>query len=207
MNTEFDWSTTALLVVDPQVDVLSSESVVWDLLGAQVERRGIVEKLVSLRDEAGVNGIPILYSWLQVTENDYAAWNLRNALQHLMADRQMMLPEKGSRFIPELEPTPTTVLLSPRKGPSPHHSDLVVQLRQRGIDTVIVAGMIANLCVEAHVRTLTDEGFNAIVVGDAIATTDDASLDATLANFGMLATEVVGTQSIVEAFRAAPAIA
>ncbi len=205
MNTTLDWNTSALLVVDPQVDVLSTESVIWDLLGEQVTKRGVVEKLVSLRDQAEQSGVPVLYSWLQVTEGDYAAWNLRNALQHLTADRQMMLPGKGGRFIPELEPTATTVLLSPRKGPSPGHSDLVVQLRQRGIETVIVAGMIANLCVEAHVRALTDEGFNAIVVGDAIATTDDASHDATLANFGLLATEVVDTPSIIEALGAMPA--
>ena len=205
MNTSLDQGTTALLVVDPQMDVLAKESVIWDLLGEQVTKRGIVEKLVSLRDQAEKSGVLVLYSWLQVTQADYAAWRLRNPLQQLMAARQMMIPGAGGRFMPGLEPTASTVLLSPRKGPSPSHSDLVVQLRQRGIETVIVAGMIANLCVEAHVRALTDEGFNAIVVGDATATTDDASHDAALANFGLLATEVVDMEVALEALRTVPA--
>ena len=207
MKTAPNWSATALLIVDPQMDVLASESVIWDLLGEQVEKRGIVEKLVALRGQAEQSGVPVLYSWLQVTEADYAAWTLRNPLQHLMADRKMMVPGKGGRFMPGLEPTASTVLLSPRKCPSPNHSDLVLQLRQRGIETVVVAGMIANLCVEAHVRALTDEGFNAIVVGDATATTDDASHEAALANFGLLATEVVDTPGLLEALRTVPALA
>ena len=58
--------------------------------------------------------------------------------------------------------------------------------------------MIANLCIESHVRELTDAGFNAYVVGDSIATTDDAAHDATLAGFGMLATGILDSDTVVE---------
>ena len=48
-------------------------------------------------------------------------------------------------------------------------NDLVLQLRKRGIDKVILAGMSANLCVEAHLRELTEQGFEVAVVSDATA--------------------------------------
>jgi nicotinamidase-related amidase len=43
---------------------------------------------------------------------------------------------------------------------SPHHvpqnDDLVLQLRKRRINPVVLAGMSANLCVESHLRHLLD---------------------------------------------------
>jgi nicotinamidase-related amidase len=49
-----------------------------------------------------------------------------------------------------------TVVTSPHKVYGPETNDLVLQLRKRGIDKVILAGMSANLCVEAHMRELLE---------------------------------------------------
>lgn len=200
MNTTIDLSSTALVLVDPQIDVLSPEGVAWDLIGEQVTENKVIERMVALRDAAREAGIPVFYSRLELAETDYASFRSNNGLQALMAERKMMLPGKGARFVPELEPTPDTILLAPRKGPSAVHSDLFVQLQRRGIDTIILAGMIANLCVESHVRDATEVGIQAIVVGDAIATTSAEAYTATLANFGLLATEVVETSAVPAAF-------
>jgi nicotinamidase-related amidase len=51
----------------------------------------------------------------------------------------------------------------------PQTNDLVLQLRERRIDKVILAGMLANLCVESHLRELLEEGFEVAVVKDATA--------------------------------------
>lgn len=198
-----DWKNTALVIVDPQIDVLAPEGALWDLIGEQVDRLGVVDKLVSLRDAAEAAEVPVFYSWIRLTEDDYAGLEPKNGLQQLMASRKMMLPEEGGRFVPALEPTPQTILLKPRQGPSSTASDLNEQLRQRGIETIVFAGMIANLCVESHVRDVADAGFRPIVVSDAIATTDDASLAATLGNFGLFAGGLVETSQAVESLQAA----
>lgn len=132
-----------------------------------------------------------------MTDQDYATWNAHNGLQQLLADRKLFRAGAGARFLPELEPTASTILLSPRKGPSSVHSDVVQQLRSRGISTIVVAGMVGNLCVESQVRDATDDGFDALVVGDAIATLNNEAHEATLANFSLLATEVVSTEEMV----------
>lgn len=196
-----DWTNTALVIIDPQVDVLAPEGALWDLVGDQVSRFGVVDKLVAIRDAAEEAGIPVFYSWLRITEEDYATWTPKNALQQLMAGRKIARPGVGGRFVPQLEPTSATILLEPRKGPSSVSSDLLAQLQKHGIEKIVVAGMIANLCVESHVRDVADAGFGALVVGDAIATTDDATLEASLANFGLLASGVVETSQIVESLQ------
>ena len=45
-----------------------------------------------------------------------------------------------------------TIIASPHKVYGPSTNDLTLQLRKRRVDKVILAGMSANLCVEAHMR-------------------------------------------------------
>ena len=51
-----------------------------------------------------------------------------------------------------------TVVVSPHKVWGPQTNDLVLQLRKRHINKVILAGMLANLCVESHLRELAGAG-------------------------------------------------
>ena len=60
-------------------------------------------------------------------------------------------------------------MASPHKVYGPENNDLALQLRKRGINKVILAGMSANLCVEAHLRELLEQGFQVAVVKDATA--------------------------------------
>jgi nicotinamidase-related amidase len=46
---------------------------------------------------------------------------------------------------------------------------LALQLRKHGFDSVILAGMSANLCTESHMRDLIESGFKVAVVKDATA--------------------------------------
>lgn len=62
-----------------------------------------------------------------------------------------------------------TVITSPHKIVGPESNDLVLQLRKRGINQVVLAGMAANLCVEGHMRELVEQGFEVAVVKDATA--------------------------------------
>ena len=62
-----------------------------------------------------------------------------------------------------------TMVTSPRKVYGPENNDVMLQLRKRNINKVILAGMSANLCVESHLRELLEQGFEVAVVKDATA--------------------------------------
>lgn len=51
-------------------------------------------------------------------------------------------------------------------------TDLEGQLRNAGIDQLVVAGMMTSMCVDATVRAAVDLGFAVTVVGDACAAPD-----------------------------------
>lgn len=51
-----------------------------------------------------------------------------------------------------------TTVRSPLKVCGPAHDHQSAQLRKRGIDTVILAGMSANRCTQAHLCELLEPG-------------------------------------------------
>ena len=84
-------------------------------------------------------------------------------------------------------------------------ADLVLQLRKRGIDKVILAGMSANLCTESHLRELLEQGFEVAVVTDATAAAQVEEGDgyaAALVNFRYMANTVWTTEAAVAAMQA-----
>ena len=94
-----------------------------------------------------------------------------------------------------------TVVTSPHKLYGPEQNDLALQLRKQRIDKVILAGMSANLCVEAHMRELLELGFEVAVVKDATAAAVLPDLDgykAALVNFRMIANAVWTTKETVK---------
>ncbi|QBR91918.1 cysteine hydrolase [Nocardioides euryhalodurans] len=62
----------------------------------------------------------------------------------------------------------------------PGASDLPARLGERGIETVVVAGTVTNVCVEATVRDASTLGHRVILVADACAAVRDRDHNATL---------------------------
>ncbi|HEX4364983.1 MAG TPA: isochorismatase family cysteine hydrolase [Solirubrobacteraceae bacterium] len=195
INTE----RAALLLIDPQVDFLSPSSVVWDVIGEEVERVGVLGKLVRLRQAARAIELPVFYSPHYYADHEYDQWCHLNPLDELMFSRRMFdsaLP--GSAFHPDLEPDDGVVVLSPHKALSGFWSgDVAIQLRQRDIQTIVLAGMAANLCLESHLRDAIENGFDVIVVGDATAGPGRAATDAAQVNFGLIASAVMTTDEVI----------
>ena len=93
-----------------------------------------------------------------------------------------------------------TIVTSPHKVYGPETNDLVLQLRKRGIDKIVLGGMSANLCTESHLRELVEQGFEVAVVSDATAAAQVAEGDgyeAALVNFRYIASAVWTTEEAV----------
>ncbi|MEE9164278.1 MAG: isochorismatase family protein, partial [Thermoplasmata archaeon] len=76
--------------------------------------------------------------------------------------------------------------------------DTALQLRQRGIQQIILAGMSANICTESHLRDAVENGFDVIMVKDATTGISPEATQAAHTNYGFFAEEVVTTDEILE---------
>jgi nicotinamidase-related amidase len=103
------------------------------------------------------------------------------------------------QFKPYLDDS-RTVILSPHKVYGSSTNDMVLQLRKRRIEKVMVAGPAGNLCVEAHFRDLLEQGFEVAMIRDAIGGTmneEGDGVQAALINFRFMAHALWTTQQAV----------
>lgn len=88
----------------------------------------------------------------------------------------------ATRVAPQLgvEPGDVTVEKSAASALFPGRSPLPDLLRDRGVENVVVAGTVANVCCESTARDGATLGYRVVMVADANAASGDDELNATL---------------------------
>ena len=199
---------TALLVTDPQIDFLSPKGVTWELVGESVKEQKTVANIGRLMAAAKKAGILVVISPHYYFPTDHG-WKFEGALEKVMHNIGMFdrkgpltlegFENSGADFMPQYKKyiyDGKTIVTSPHKVYGPEQNDVVLQLRKRGVDQVVLAGMSANLCVESHLRELLEMGFEVAVVKDATAAAKIPDGDGYLAaiiNFRFIANAVWST--------------
>ena len=181
---------------------LSEGGAVWDLVGKEVRKNNVVQKLQQLILAKSIR-VPVIYSPHYYTDEEYQNWKYLNFVDKVMFERKMFQKDSwGAEFHPDLKPDEYTIILSPHKGLSNFATgDINVQLRQRNIQTLIVAGMSANLCVESHIRDAAENAFDVITIKDATAGPGEKATQAALTNFEFLSDKVLTTEEIISALQ------
>jgi nicotinamidase-related amidase len=202
----------ALVITDPQIDFLSPDGASWAVFGDSIRENDTVAHIGELLDAAKLAGISVAISPHYFYPTD-KQWRFGDPLEQFMSAVGMFgrlgayttagFAGSGADFLPEYHDhihDGQTVIASPHKIVGPESNDLVLQLRKRGVNQVILAGMAANLCVEGHLRELIEQGFEVAVVKDATAGARLPEGDgylAALVNFRFLASAVWTTAEAV----------
>lgn len=213
-----DPQRTALVVTDPQNDFLSPDGATWGVVGDSVTENNTVANIEALFRASKENDMPVFVSPHYYYPTDHN-WLFEGALERLMHDIGMFdrksalgldgFEGSGADWLERYKPyidDGETVVVGPHKLYGPQNNDLVLQLRKRRIDKVILAGMSANLCTEAHLRELLEQGFEVAVVTDATAAAvveEGDGYKAALTNFRFLANAVWTTEQAVHAIASA----
>jgi nicotinamidase-related amidase len=200
-----DLAHAALVITDPQIDFLSPDGVSWPVFGESIRENDTVAHIGELFHAAKLAGVTVAVSPHYFYPTD-RQWQFGDPVEQFMSAAGMFdrlgayttigFTGSGADFLPayyQYIHDGQTVIASPHKIVGPESNDLVLQLRKRGVNQVILAGMAANLCVEGHLRELIEQGFEVAVVKDATAgprlPEGDGYL-AALVNFRFLASAV-----------------
>jgi nicotinamidase-related amidase len=93
--------------------------------------------------------------------------------------------DPSCRVDDSVAPRPGELIVQKTTSGPPNSTKLDQTLRVLGIDTVIVTGVVTDVCVAQTAREFGDRDFNAIVIEDACASTDDALHKAALETIAM----------------------
>jgi nicotinamidase-related amidase len=213
-----DTHRVALVVIDPQVDAMSPDGRAWPAVSESVTENNLVPNLLALFAAAKQAGIVVAVSPHYYYEWDHR-WQWQAPLEKFQHDIGAFdrsgpyatggFRGSGADFLDEFKPfieDGQTIICSPHKVYGPQTNDLKLQLGKQGINQVILAGMLANMCVESHMRDLLEAGFEVVVVRDAVAAPklpDGDGYLAALINYRFMANAIWETDETIEKLLAA----
>jgi nicotinamidase-related amidase len=187
-------STTALVVVDMQEYFCRPDSVLNRFVAAgkpdeyawfaTALRASVIPAIARLIAEFRAAGELIVFTQAGSARpdgTDMPGWARRidRACVESFGERGFRsFSDPACRVIDELAPGPDDLLVRKTTSGPLASSTLVDSLRTRGIDSVVVAGVMTEYCVTGVARELSDADFRADVVGDACTTTGGPSIHA-----------------------------
>ena len=149
---------TALVVIDLQKGITAINTEPYT-------SKIVVENAVKILSEVRKNKMPVFL--VHVTPSP----DLKDALRPVSETsyQRSGYDPSWSEFVPELKIQPSDFLITKHQWGAFYGTELDLQLRRRGIDTIILCGISTNLGVESTARFAYEFGFNQIFVSDAMA--------------------------------------
>jgi nicotinamidase-related amidase len=146
----------ALVVIDLQNGIVNREFSPYT--GAQVVQNA--SKLMNAFTEKGAFVVLVRVS--SVDGKDMLKPNTDSPMN------PMQLPEGWDIFVPELADMKNTHIITKRQWGAFYGTDLDLQLRRRGINTIVLCGISTAIGVDTTAREAFQHGYNQIFVEDAM---------------------------------------
>jgi ureidoacrylate peracid hydrolase len=194
-------SRTALVVIDMQNAFCAP--------GAAVEvpvARSIVPNINRLA--AAIRASGGLVVWVQMTIKSEADWPVFLSALVDTGNSSRILAElrpgsEGHRLWSECEAKPADLVVAKNRFSAflPSACDLSATLKSRGIESVLIAGTLTNICSESSARDAAMQDFKVTLVSDGNAARSDDEHLATLITFIQSFGDVRTTDELVDLLR------
>jgi len=149
---------TALIVIDLQKGIAAIPTEPYT-------SKVVIENTAKILNEARRKNMPVFL--VHVTPSP----DLKDAL-HPVSETSYQVSgynPSWSEFVPELNTQPSDFLITKHQWGAFYGTELDLQLRRRGIETIILCGISTNFGVESTARFAYEYGFNQLFVSDAMA--------------------------------------
>lgn len=173
LETKIDVKKTALLVIDMQNDLIKGKEEPFNAVTKMAESKGVISNTAKVMTAARQAGMPIIFMG-HVHRKDNA--DVFPAITDLMLQGLAPRPREalvegtpGAYFVDELKPLPGDHIIWKRRSNGFYNSDLELMLRRRGIDTVVITGVVTNGCVANTARGAQERDLHVIVLSDCCA--------------------------------------
>ena len=201
MHTEdYIRETTGLLLVDPYNDFLSPTGKFWPRAREVAEEVNLLTNLKSIVDTARQSGVRIFivphHRW---EPRDYTHWKHATPRQLAGAENQIFAKGTwGGEWHPDFVPQEGDIIIKEHWAQSGFaNTDLDQQLKQHGIQKIILIGMLANTCIESTGRFGMELGYHVTLVKDATAAESWEAMHAAELNGPTFAHAMLTTQELL----------
>ena len=171
---------TALLLVDTQNDFLSPEGKMHAAVKPILDSHDMPNRLNLLIRASREAGSKVIFTPITFQEGcPEAGENPYGIMAPVAESGAFIMGTWGAQIADVLEKTEDDLVIEKHCLGAFEGTDLESTLRGAGIETLIVAGLLTDNCVESTVRSAYDKGFEVYTVTDATATLDAEKQTAT----------------------------
>jgi nicotinamidase-related amidase len=207
-DVTLDLKKTALLIVDMQNEFVSRDTGEaeifkkmgeWDRWIPFHDRLDniVVPNIKRLIDYFRKNGLYVTYARIaSLLKNGED----RSPVQKSEGWNGMLLPVGGygAQMVDELAPADDEIVVNKTTDSVLNGTNYELLLRNIGIETVVVTGIVTDQCVASTVRDLADAGYKVLVPEDCCASGDTALHDAELKIMNIIYCTVLSTDEVLE---------
>jgi len=194
---------TGLLLVDPYNDFLSEGGKLNGRAKPVADSVGTLANLNVVVTAVRKAGIQVFYVPHHRAEpNELARWKHPSPYQQRASHAQVFAAGTwGGEWHPDFQPQAGDVIVKEHWGGSGFaNTDLDFLLKQHGIDTLVIVGMLANTCIETTGKFAAELGYHVTLVRDATAAFSAEAMHAAHEiNGPTYAHSIVTTQELLKA--------
>lgn len=199
----FDVGRSALLVIDMQNASLHPDGSLVKLLGVKENRMlGAIEPCARLIAAFRAAGRPVVHNRM-VVRADYADAGLLGRVFPPLKDLgHCVAGSWDAEFVPALAPAPGEAVVEKKRWSGFYMTSLESDLRNLGVDALVVCGVATDVCVEATIRDAFYRDFACILPREATASFDAASEERGLQQIAFGAARIVPLADVLGALGA-----
>jgi ureidoacrylate peracid hydrolase len=192
---------TALLLIDMQMDFADPQGAMGKAGADMTAAQAAVKKAEHLTDAARAAGVACVFVRLVTRPGDETAFITE--WQRRRHDGNAPLCREGSKGAQFTGPKPQggELVFSKRRYNAFHGTGLDETLRGEGIDTLVVAGLTTECCIDSSVRAAFERDYHLFVVGDATACYQPALHQAALQALALNCATILASDEVLSAWK------
>jgi nicotinamidase-related amidase len=152
-----DKAKTALVVIDLQKGIIAQQTKPY-------LAQDVIANASKLVDSFRKNDMPVFLVHVMIT---------KETMLKVLSDESFLSSlspsPDWSEFVPEMSPTSKDIVITKRQWGAFYGTDLELQLRRRGMNTIVLCGISTDFGVESTARFAYEYGFQQIFAEDAMA--------------------------------------
>lgn len=176
MNQRNSKSATAVLLIDDNNDFFSERGALYGAIANTIKENGTVENICGLLFNARQKGVPVIrlpmafsHDYREMGSSPYGIFKT------IRDSRALIAGSWGASSADNLTYAESDTILKGKCAASAFHkTDLNERLSIMGISTIVLAGVLSNICIEATMRAAYDLGYSVIVAEDCVAALSNA---------------------------------
>lgn len=186
---------TALIVLDPQNDLTSPEGKLFPEIKAVLDKFDVIKNINQLTNNFRKSGATIIFSpivfskgYPEVGSNPYGV------MASVIVNKAMVKGTRGAEIDQQFIIKDEDIIIERSAIIAFEGTNLLKTLKDKGITTIVLCGLLSDICVEGTMRVAYSKGFEVFTLTDATATLSLEKQEITTEHSYPLFSKVINTK-------------